>query len=234
MADPGRNTSRDCAGCAAPRAVGRSTAGIARWWRPRAAAVRGVGLPDAFWCAGAGGAAALTWWRWSDVRAAAARAVRRPNSTRPSAHAQTQQRIESVIGRLPIGRTASTRCTGSHASVASARLGGGSGRRARLDRASKAFAGLAQPADRLRRRRDARGRRCRAGASRYGRTDRQRRARAGDARRGDRCRPTRRPRTRVARASRWRRRRLRGLGGSGGQRTSPRTAGWANRSRSAG
>ena len=32
----------------------------------------GVGLPDAFWAAGAGATMALAWWRWSDYRALAA------------------------------------------------------------------------------------------------------------------------------------------------------------------
>ncbi len=101
----------------------------------------GVGLPDAFWCAGAGGAAALTWWRWNDVREMMREGA--PPALDPAEQAaQTQMRIESVIGRLPIGRTALNEM---HRVAHLSRLRGSKVAPvgARLDRASKALAGLA-------------------------------------------------------------------------------------------
>jgi hypothetical protein len=102
---------------------------------------QGIGMPDVLWAAAAGGATALTWWRWSDFRVLAAQDA--PPELDPAVRAaHTQMRIESVIGRIPIGRTAIkemhrvshlSKLRGSSAAPAGARL----------DRASKALAGLA-------------------------------------------------------------------------------------------
>jgi hypothetical protein len=101
----------------------------------------GVGLTDVFWAAAAGGTSALAFWRWSDARTLAAQPV--PPELDPAERASaTQRRIESVVGRLPIGRTAInemhrvahlSRVRGSAVAVSATRL----------DKATKAFAGLA-------------------------------------------------------------------------------------------
>jgi hypothetical protein len=65
----------------------------------------GVGLADVFWAAGAGGATALAWWRWSDHRALAAQPVPPPLDPATRAIAN-QHRIESLVSKLPIGRSA--------------------------------------------------------------------------------------------------------------------------------
>lgn len=102
---------------------------------------RGVGLPDVFWAAGAGGAAALSMWRWSDARTLAAEPV--PEALDPMLRAQANQhRLESLVGKLPIGRTAVaelhrvqhlSRVRGSAVAPAAARL----------DAACKTLTGLA-------------------------------------------------------------------------------------------
>jgi hypothetical protein len=101
----------------------------------------GIGLPDAAWLAAAGGSAAVTWWRWRDLRELTLQGPPPPVDPELRA-AQTQARIESVIGRLPIGRTALnevhrvshlSRLRGSAAAPAGARL----------DKAVKALASLA-------------------------------------------------------------------------------------------
>jgi hypothetical protein len=101
----------------------------------------GLGLPDAFWAAAAGGSTALTLWRWSDLRMLAAQPV--PEPLDPAVRAQSnQRRLEALVGRLPIGRSAVaelhrvqhlSRLRGSAVAA-----GGG-----RLDAASKALGGLA-------------------------------------------------------------------------------------------
>jgi hypothetical protein len=100
----------------------------------------GMGLPDVFWAAAAGSSTALAFWRWSDFRELAAQPA--PPELDPAQRAQaTQLRIESVVGRLPIGRTAInemhrvahlSRVRGSAVGPAAARL----------DKATKAFSGL--------------------------------------------------------------------------------------------
>lgn len=100
----------------------------------------GVGLPDAFWMAAAGGAGALTWWRWSDVRELAREGA--PPELDPAVRAaHTQMKIEAVVGRLPIGRAALTEM---HRVAHLSRLRGSQVAPvgARLDRASKVLAGL--------------------------------------------------------------------------------------------
>src|SRR5882757_8716045 len=65
----------------------------------------GVGLIDAFWAAAAGGSTAMAWWRWSDRRELAALPVPEPLDPALAAQAN-QRRIESLVSKLPIGRTA--------------------------------------------------------------------------------------------------------------------------------
>jgi hypothetical protein len=100
-----------------------------------------IGLPDVFWAAAAGGTSALALWRWSDLRAAAAQPAP-PELDAADRASQTQQRIESVVGRLPIGRTAINEM---HRVAHLARVRGSAiaPTAARLDKATKAFSGLA-------------------------------------------------------------------------------------------
>jgi hypothetical protein len=101
----------------------------------------GIGLADAFWAAAAGGAAAVTWWRWSDVREFAALPVPEPLSEAQRATA-TQHRIEALVGRLPVGRRAISE---AHRVAHMSRLRGSSvaDAGARLDRAMRTLAALA-------------------------------------------------------------------------------------------
>lgn len=130
--------------------------GSARRWTAVAASLvaasavllpyHGIGVPDAFWAAGAGGSAVLAWFRWNDVRELAAQPVPPPLS--PAERAQhNQERLESFVSRLPIGRTAVAHLRRSqHLSKlrgsAVAALG------ARLDRAGTTLAGFAARVDR--------------------------------------------------------------------------------------
>jgi hypothetical protein len=59
----------------------------------------GIGLPDAFWAAGAGASVALAWWRWSDHRELAA--LPAPPAPDP---ALAGQRLIAVVSRFPAGR----------------------------------------------------------------------------------------------------------------------------------
>jgi hypothetical protein len=101
----------------------------------------GIGLPDVFWAAAAGATSALTFWRWSDAKALAAQPAPPALDAAQRAMA-TQRRIEDVVGRLPIGRTAINEMHRvAHLSRVRGSAAGPSA--ARLDRATKAFAGLA-------------------------------------------------------------------------------------------
>jgi len=60
----------------------------------------GIGLPDAFWAAGAGASVALAWWRWSDHRQLAALPAPPPPDPALVGH-----RLTAAIERLPAGRT---------------------------------------------------------------------------------------------------------------------------------
>jgi hypothetical protein len=65
----------------------------------------GLGLPDAFWAAAAGGSIAITWWRWLDYRAFKALPV--PPEPDPAlAGAQAREKLVNLAQRLPGGRTA--------------------------------------------------------------------------------------------------------------------------------
>jgi hypothetical protein len=100
-----------------------------------------IGLPDVFWAAAAGGTTALAFWRWSDLRALAAQPAP-PELDAAARASQTQQRIESVVGRLPIGRTAIDEM---HRITHLSRVRGSAvaPSASRLDKATKAFGGLA-------------------------------------------------------------------------------------------
>jgi hypothetical protein len=65
---------------------------------------RGLGLPDAFWAAAAGGSLAVTAWRWLDYRALRAEPV--PAAVDPAlAGALARDRLTSAVRRFPVGRT---------------------------------------------------------------------------------------------------------------------------------
>lgn len=105
----------------------------------------GIGLPDAFWAAGAGGSAVLAWFRWNDVRALSAQPA--PPPLTPSERAQhNQERLESFVSRLPIGRAALARL---HRSQHLSKLRGSAvaALGARLDRAGTTLTGFAARVD---------------------------------------------------------------------------------------
>ncbi|GAA2381048.1 phage shock envelope stress response protein PspM [Dactylosporangium salmoneum] len=65
----------------------------------------GLGLPDAFWAAAAGGSIAMTVWRWLDYRAF--RALPVPPEPDPAlAGAMARDKLVGLVQRLPAGRTA--------------------------------------------------------------------------------------------------------------------------------
>lgn len=99
----------------------------------------GIGLPDVFWAAGAGGSAALAWWRWQDARAQAALPAPEPVPALPAE--RTRRVIETVLASIPGGRTAMDEM---HRAQARARMRGLAVAPgwARLDRAAQTLAGL--------------------------------------------------------------------------------------------
>lgn len=102
---------------------------------------RGIGLPDVFWAAAAGGATALAGWRWSDARQLAAETP--PPALDPAQRSsRLQQRIEAVVGKLPLGGSAVAEM---HRAAHLSRVRGSSvaAPAARLDRAAKTLAGFA-------------------------------------------------------------------------------------------
>jgi hypothetical protein len=101
----------------------------------------GVGWPDAIWAALTGGSAALTWWRWSDLRQLAAQPA--PEPLDPAlAGARNWARVEALVSRLPAGRGAVAELQRVRSR---SRLRGSSVVPAwtRLDRAAQTFGGLA-------------------------------------------------------------------------------------------
>lgn len=101
----------------------------------------GLGWPDAIWAALTGGSAALTWWRWSDLRELAAQPAPAPVDPARAA-AATRAKIEALVSRLPVGRGALAELRRVQSR---ARLRGSSVVPAwsRLDRAAQTMAGLA-------------------------------------------------------------------------------------------
>ncbi|GAA3187757.1 hypothetical protein ACFO1B_10950 [Dactylosporangium siamense] len=61
----------------------------------------GLGLPDAFWAAAAGGSVAVAIWRWIDLRAF--RALPVPPEADP---AVLGEKLVGIVARMPAGRTA--------------------------------------------------------------------------------------------------------------------------------
>jgi hypothetical protein len=65
----------------------------------------GLGLPDAFWAAAAGGSIAVTVWRWLDYRTF--RALPVPAEPDPVyAGAMAREKLVGLVQKLPAGRTA--------------------------------------------------------------------------------------------------------------------------------
>jgi hypothetical protein len=101
---------------------------------------RGLGLPDAFWAAAAGGSIVITAWRWLDLRAFAAQPV--PEPSHPAlAGAHARDRLLNTVRRFPVGRTVIDEFDRQRAAM---RLRGLSVAEAwrRLDRASLTLSGL--------------------------------------------------------------------------------------------
>jgi hypothetical protein len=65
----------------------------------------GLGIPDAFWAAGAGGAVMLTLWRWRGYRELAAQPVPPPTDPADAAAALRRRAIE-VVSSVPVGQSA--------------------------------------------------------------------------------------------------------------------------------
>jgi hypothetical protein len=100
----------------------------------------GLGWPDAIWAALTGGSAALTWWRWSDLRALAAQPA--PEAvTPPGTPVLGSPRVDALVSRWPAGRNALAEMRRMQAR---AKVRGSSVMPAwnRLDRAAQTFAGL--------------------------------------------------------------------------------------------
>ena len=110
----------------------------------------GLGWPDAIWTALTGGTAALTFWRWSDLRELAAQPAPEPLPG-PLGGPLVRTRFEALVARLPAGRNALAELRRMEAR---SRIRGSTVLPAwtRLDRAAQTLAGLsgrlgpAQPA----------------------------------------------------------------------------------------
>jgi hypothetical protein len=100
----------------------------------------GLGWPDAIWAALTGGTAALTFWRWSDLRALAAQPAPEPVAAVPVV-ALVRTRFEALVARFPAGRHALAELRRMEAR---SRVRGSSVLPAwtRLDRAAQSMAGL--------------------------------------------------------------------------------------------
>ncbi|MFG1888377.1 hypothetical protein ACGFIR_10975 [Micromonospora sp. NPDC049051] len=100
----------------------------------------GLGLPDAAWAAGAGGALVLAAWRWVDLRALAAQPA--PPALDPAeAAARSRARLVAAVERLPVGPGVLAEVRRVRSRVA---LRGTSAAEpwARLDRAALTLAGM--------------------------------------------------------------------------------------------
>lgn len=97
----------------------------------------GIGLPDAFWAAGAGASAVLAWWRWSDHKELAA--LPAPPAPDP---ALAGQRLLAAVSRFPAGRQVVQEVRRQKDRLA---LRGSAVAKAwdRLDKAAQTLAGLA-------------------------------------------------------------------------------------------
>jgi hypothetical protein len=97
---------------------------------------RGLGWPDAIWAALTGGSAALTYWRWRDLRELSAQPI--PEPLPPSL---VQGRIGALVAQLPGGSGA---LAGLRRMEARSRIRGSSVAPAwdRLDRAALTLAGF--------------------------------------------------------------------------------------------
>ncbi|MFY1669264.1 phage shock envelope stress response protein PspM [Plantactinospora sp. WMMB334] len=102
---------------------------------------QGLGLPDAFWAAAAGGSVALAVWRWVDLRALAAQPV--PPPPEPVTPDQVRARLVAAVERLPVGREALAEVRRQRTRMA-LRGSAASGPWGRLDRAATTMAGLAE------------------------------------------------------------------------------------------
>ncbi|NIL63325.1 phage shock envelope stress response protein PspM [Salinispora arenicola] len=100
----------------------------------------GLGLADAAWAAGAGGAIVLATWRWVDLRALAAQPAPPPVDPAQAA-AHSRARLVAAVERLPIGPGVLAEVRRIRSRVA---LRGTSAAEpwARLDRAGATFTGL--------------------------------------------------------------------------------------------
>lgn len=100
----------------------------------------GLGWPDAVWAAVTGGSAALTWWRWGDLRELSAQPA--PEPLPPAAPPVLGSRhVDALLSRFPAGRGALVELRRMQSR---AKLRGSSVLPAwqRLDRAAQTFAGL--------------------------------------------------------------------------------------------
>lgn len=102
---------------------------------------RGLGWPDAFWAAAAGGSLTVTVWRWIDLRAFAAEPVPEPLPA-ADARAQARARLRAVAGQLPFGGTVLEDLDRRRAALRLRGLAAADPWR-RLDRASLMLSGLA-------------------------------------------------------------------------------------------
>ncbi len=100
----------------------------------------GIGLPDVFWAAGAGGTGVLAWWRLAEAHALALQPA--PPAVDPTATAdRARQVIQAVLAGLPGGRTAMEEARRARARVRLRGLSVASGW-ARLDRAAQTLGSL--------------------------------------------------------------------------------------------
>ncbi len=97
---------------------------------------QGIGLPDAFWAAAAGGSAVVAWWRWVDLRALRAAPV--PDAPPP---VDPLTRVTSLLERHPSGRAAVDQLR-RHRDRIQLRGSAVAPLYARLDRAAATMAGL--------------------------------------------------------------------------------------------
>ncbi|WP_018353591.1 phage shock envelope stress response protein PspM [Longispora albida] len=97
----------------------------------------GIGLPDVFWAAGAGGSVALAFWRWSDFRVLNAQ---EPPPALPAADPITK--VVGMLTRHPAGKAAVDQLR-RHRSKAQLRGTVAAEAAGQIDRASATMAGLA-------------------------------------------------------------------------------------------